>query len=206
MSKFTRGRDGRLYNGKGTKGGLAPSEAKHAVPTGAPRIPSKPALPVEPQTDFIHPLSIKPSIANIQPPEALQDLAADIHDDAHEVEFANHNSDYDDDWMTLGELLEHDAYYRNNCDPLSGELCEYLTSAMSPDDEFENVSTVHLFYGSGIHAAVRLEVEGEPWVLDYTARQFDTSLPVPLMLPQHKWEALIDHHIWTAYKDQRTDR
>lgn len=206
-----RGRDGRLYNGKGTKGGLAAQTSP--VPQSLPSLPQKvpvsklsaepsaPSLPLS----MLHPLSHNSKIVLPEPPYQMQEIAFGIEEDAATIEFPNHNDECADDWLTLDVLLDKNMYFQNNCHALSSELTELLYHQYSYSDEVSEISTVQLSYGYGVHAAVKVELDGEPWILDYTARQFDSTLPNPLIIPEGKWEALIDYYVWTQYFDSRTN-
>jgi len=211
MGKLTRGRDGRLYNGKGTKGG-------RAKPIASPPQLSSPALPTKAQKATIAPEAIKPDMLVMKhpladnpklevppPPEALVDILDEISEDYAEIEFPNHNADYEDDWLSMEELISDNAYYRNNCDAVSSEMSEYIYMNYYSEEGITDITPVQLQYKSAVHVAVGLKVDGSPWVIDYTARQFDEKAPCPLVLPQQKWEALIDYYVWTQFSDTRTD-
>lgn len=203
MAKVTRGSDGKLYNGKGTKGGLAPTPpAKDKAKSALPKLPVAPATPAA-KVKKVETRKL-PDISNIDIPESLVDTVDGIELDASSIEFPNHNSAAKKDWMTLEELISKDKYYDNNCDAVSGEVYNYLEEMQIDYEGISNVDLVQLDYAKGAHVAVSVTNEdGEDWVIDYTAKQFDTSLPVPLVLPKKTWEDLIDGYIWAKHKDSR---
>jgi hypothetical protein len=208
MAKVTRGSDGKLYNGKGTKGGLAPTPpTKGKATSKLPKLPAAPTVPAAKTTKSVvkkvktHTL---PDISNIEVPENLLETTEGIELDASSIEFPNHNSASKKEWMTLEELISKDKYYDNNCDAVSGEVYNYLEEMQYEFEGISNVDLVQLDYAKGAHVAVSVANEDrEDWVIDYTAKQFDTSLPVPLVLPKKTWEDLIDGYIWAKHKDSR---
>lgn len=216
MGKITRGKNGKLYNGKGTKGGLAPTPPAKGNPIS--KLPKLPVVPIstiskgiEPTIDYFPaqegetpPARKLPNISDIDVPENLIDTIDGIDSEADSIEFPNHNSDAKTDWLTLRELISEDKHYLNNCDAVSGEVYNYLEEMQDEYEGISNVDLVQLDYAKGAHVAVSVTNEdGKDWVIDYTAKQFDTSLPVPLVLPKKTWEDLIDGYIWAKHKDSR---
>jgi hypothetical protein len=209
MAKLTRGKDGRLYNGKGTRGGLAPSKPDMAQPA----LDTLPTLPEassrlsddanKPRPDKIQLAAAKLSALKATPPETIADLSVDIESEANTIEFPNHNAASGEDWLTLEELIENDNLYENNCDAVSGEIYNYLEEMASHYPEISKIDLVQLNYNKGAHVAVTATIDESEWVLDYTAKQFDSSLPVPLLVPRQEWENLIDAYIWVKHKDSR---
>jgi hypothetical protein len=209
MGKLTRGKDGRLYNGKGTRGGLAPS--KPASDTGeAKDIPSLPEasysqseVSVGISRNSLDLVAVKLATLKIEAPAEVSDLISDIESEASSIEFPNHNHASGEDWLSLEELIQNDNLYENNCDAVSGEIYNYLEEMSNHYPDITKIDLVQLDYTKGAHVATSLELEGESWVLDYTAKQFDSSLPVPLIAPKKDWEKLIDLYIWVKHKDTR---
>jgi len=152
-----------------------------------------------------HTLADNPKLEVPRPPEALADMLDEISEDYAEIEFLNHNDDYEGDWLSMEELISNNAYYRNNCDAVSSEMSEYMHMNYYSEEDIADIAPVQLQYKTAVHVAVELKVEGSPWVVDYTARQFDEKAPCPLVLPRQKWEALIDYYVWTQFSDTRAD-
>lgn len=210
MTKTTRGKDGRLYNGKGTRGGLAPSDPS-ITPSSAKALPTLPrqtsSLSEASDVESSNKLKLaahKLAALKIKHPEPVSDLISDIESEAYLIEFPNHNSTSSEDWLSLEELIRNDKLCENNCDAVSGEIYNYLEET-SPHNhqEISEIDLIQLDYTKGAHVATSFTVGKQKWVIDYTARQFDTTLPVPLVIPQDKWEELIDSYIWLKHKDSR---
>lgn len=207
-NKFTRGKDGRLYNGKGSKGGLAPSKPSSplAKQTILPGIP-------EPSDTLLQPSDgalldkraiehLKKQILQTSPPEEILEVVDDIEYDAEHIEFANHNGNSNLEWLTIEQLLEKQLF-QNNCDAVSYELYNYLTSVEDYNENFSNISIAELKYERGTHVAVELETGDKKWILDYTAKQFDKDLTSPLIVQKRQWEILIDSYIKEQHNDTR---
>lgn len=209
MAKLTRGKDGRLYNGKGTRGGLAPSKPhigqsmSDALPTLPEATSSLSSDADKARPDKVQLAAAKLAALKIDPPEGITDITVDIESEASSIEFQNHNSASGEDWLTLEELIENDNLYENNCDAVSGEIYNYLEEMSSHYHDISKIDLVQLNYARGAHVAVTVTINEAEWVLDYTAKQFDSSLPAPLLAPRKEWENLIDAYIWVKHKDSR---
>jgi hypothetical protein len=135
MVKVTRGRDGRLYNGKETKRVRAPSPFEKPKQSILPPLPALAQDEVKANNIGGHtkasapiPNRKKPTFKEYDLPPALTETLDDISEDYYNIEFANHNSNYEDDWMSMGQLLSKGIYYQNNCDAVSSEISEYLNN------------------------------------------------------------------------------
>lgn len=138
--------------------------------------------------------------------DLLEELKEGILEDASELEFPNHSPESNKDWLTIANVIKRNKFYENNCHAISSELAQFMDELGSYTDGFKSAETIQLDYNNGVHVAVLVEDEdGEKTVVDYTARQFDKSLPVPLMLKQNDWEELIDYYIEKLHGDYRSE-
>lgn len=171
---------GRCHLHRGTRG----------AGTSPPSLPALP-LPAElPQREI---------------PRSVQEVIDNIVLYAEEIEFPDNGaSAVDDEYVTLSEMEDGDRA-GNNCFSASNEVARALVEqiGLEPDQECKVVQLEFSNNGtSSVHVANLLQQgEGEGWVLDFTARQFDPEVEWPLAMPLEQWEGWIAEQVRVQYGD-----
>lgn len=108
-----------------------------------------------------------------------------------ELEIADHSGLASGDWITLAELRDNPEALGNNCQAVSAELGKELVGG----DEKVELLTVH--YEDGyLHNAVSITLPtGSTVVLDFTAAQYDPSLPIPFVAEKARWRDTIAERV-----------
>lgn len=133
-------------------------------------------------------------------PQDLIDVAVSYVEYSDDVSFVNHHKD-GPEYITLTDMLENPKMFNNNCGPATWAVLELL--------EQENVERFSfkehvLRYNEGVHIAILASSEnGEEYVIDYTAKQYYSALPCPLVESRENWEKTIDTYVSMLYKDNR---
>lgn len=133
-------------------------------------------------------------------PYELQDVAQSFIDYAEEIMVDNHNDD-GEPVLPLSEILADENLMVNNCGPVTWAVIEELERDSSEGFSYREHT---LQYGKGVHVAVLAESDnGDEYVIDFTARQYDSGLPCPLVVKRYEWEKTIDYYVSTIHGDER---
>jgi len=133
-------------------------------------------------------------------PHDLLDVAYDIMNYCDDIEVLNHYHE-GKEYLSLTDMLQNTKMFTNNCGPITWAVMENLNADMP---EGYRVEDYILEYRQGVHVACLITDEnGEQYVLDYTAKQYDSRLPCPLVEPKERWEAIIDKQVAILYNDTR---
>lgn len=114
---------------------------------------------------------------------ALQELANEILEEADYIEFPDHSGVGNSDWTKLSKA-SNPEHASNNCNAAADEVMKYTvtTIGLSPG---LNISMAAIFFDDDSCHYANLITDDQDNVLgiiDFTARQFDASLPFPLVL------------------------
>lgn len=82
----------------------------------------------------------------------------------------------------------------NNCEAVTEAIVSRIHANEFNADEIEKIEIVGDAVGV-YHAAVAALVDDEWVVFDYTARQFNETLPFPLVAPQDVWKKILEDKI-----------
>ena len=169
-----------------------------------PRTQHRDAFPFERETFFAEidaqiarqPM-IQPRLSEAEKAQTRADVADQAYfflSDNEDLEIPNHSSDEYGEWVTLSQMADG-AVARNNCWAVTAELLERMGQ-----DEFEGDTVAQIeIEGSGVyHAAIVTHVDGQHYVVDYTIRQFDQSLPFPYVGTQEDWIATVEKALGLA--------
>ena len=141
-----------------------------------------------------------PNIADSIIPETLKELSQSFIDYAEEI-IVDNNSDTGDETVTLYEILNNDKLLINNCGPVTWALMEQLTY---DDMQHMSYSEHTIQYRKGVHVALLAEsTQGEQYIIDLTARQYNPELPCPFIAKRYEWEQTIDYYVRELYNDER---
>lgn len=116
-------------------------------------------------------------------------------DFTHEIEIqncTNNYSEYPDDWTTVMEVMEDSE--------LAGGNCSVVSSAMS--EESPKLRYFEVGFETASHASNYYTTEdGVIMVVDFTARQYDPEIKVPLIMELEEWKSLINDSVKRKYGD-----
>ena len=158
---------------------------------------SKASTPVKaPQATLLQQIDadVSPAI-----PQSVQRIVDEFGDFLHEIEFLDHSDLARDGCATMDQLADP-KWAQGNCNAASWALAESLFM----DEEFD-VKTICLKFAKNEHWANVVQVDGQNWVFDYTARQFDASATFPLVMPVEQWRAYINTLTMKLYSDPVLD-
>lgn len=155
------------------------------------------AKPVR-QVEKIHTKLPEPDKIPVYINSRYQDYGEEILENYGDtLEFANHSdrsieNGYDE-YVFLNDCANEDVAW-NNCWIVASEILENISAEDFDADEIKQIDV--MAEGAGVyHAAIAASVEGEWIVYDYTARQFDKTLPFPLVAPQNIWKDILENRI-----------
>lgn len=116
--------------------------------------------------------------------EILEALACEA--DIIEFEDSSSLADENDGWVTLADM-EDAVRAGNNCFGATHAVDEFIVTSIGVDED-SSAHTVEAVFADGkVHWANIIRMPEADMVIDYTARQFDKSVAVPLVLPVDKW-------------------
>lgn len=141
--------------------------------------------------NLAEPVSKKPeapaSVVELSDSEqAVLDVYSEYIDE-ESIEIYDHSGLSDEEILTLAELRDNPDLLANNCYSVSSVLAQELSS---PDEEVGVISIAYRDKHSH-HAVSIRNADGEEVILDYTAAQYDNSLPIPFLANRARWKATI---------------
>lgn len=99
-----------------------------------------------------------------------------------------------DGWVNLANMEDPQAA-RNNCYAATHAVLEHVVEKVGVSDDWRT-GTVELLFAGGVHWANTFTgPQKEEWVVDYTARQFDSESPIPYSAPRAVWQAWVSDRI-----------
>lgn len=135
--------------------------------------------------NLAEPVSKKPAELTTSERTVLNTYEEYIDEDS--VEIYDHSGLGDEEMLTLADLRDNPELLANNCYSVSSELAEQL---FSPDEEVGVISIAYRDRHSH-HAVSFRNSDGEEVILDFTAAQYDSSLPIPFIADRARWKATI---------------
>ena len=135
------------------------------------------------------------AVASTGQAEAEQ-LAAELRETSHEVEFPDHSAGSEgDDWVLLSDMTDP---FRagNNCHAATWAVLAHVTERLGLDLG-QDIHAVEVLFTDGCHwFPAFTATDGTIWALDPTTRQFHDSAPFLSATPltQH----LFDVYRWVA--------
>lgn len=133
-------------------------------------------------------------------PETVNTIAYNVMDYPEDVEFPNHNPQ-GEEWLTLQDTLENPNLLQNNCGAITWAVIETITQEL-PDGYTAEEKT--LTYNNGVHVAVLItDPQNKQHIIDYTAKQYDPTLPTPYITSKENWEKTIDSYVQQQFQDTR---
>ena len=133
-------------------------------------------------------------------PQELIELAYDFMNYADEITIENHHK-VGPEMVTLADMLENNKLFSNNCGPTTWAILDDLRNEEIAGYSFKEHT---LTYNEGVHVAVLATSDsGEEYVIDFTAKQYYSKLPCPLVEKRENWEKSIDTYVSMLYKDSR---
>ena len=96
----------------------------------------------------------------------------------------------DGDWTCLADMA-HWEFAGNNCETATEHVLELIVTKIGQDPGVAH-GTAQLDWEPDMHFANTVTVDGATWVVDYTARQFDKTLPFPYVAALTDWKQVID--------------
>lgn len=111
--------------------------------------------------------------------------------DEDTVELADHSGLGSDEYITLSELRENPETLANNCHAASLAIAEELEG----DEEVVELLSINYEDGYTHHAVSLKSPDGVEVILDYTAAQYDSSLPIPFVAERARWQSTIEDRV-----------
>ena len=126
--------------------------------------------------------------------QEILDAAYLIFKENHHVEIFNfHPSGKKNSKITISEL-EQQNLHQSNGKSLSHALAVPIRKHLPAGSRTDVLTRSH--GKSGSHTAIIVTLEEDiKYIVDYTAKQYDETLPAILVLTKEEWENLIDPHI-----------
>lgn len=133
---------------------------------------------------------------NIQITEIVDALA----EEAENIEFEDASSlaDEQGEWVTLTDM-EDPARAGNNCFGATHAIDEFIVTSIGVDEDSSARTVEAVFTDGKVHWANIIRMPEADMVIDYTARQFDESVAVPLVLPVDEWAQWVSARVEQRY-------
>lgn len=134
------------------------------------------------------------------PPPEIVELVEEIEAAADDIWVPDHSGEAGEDWVALSDIAHNPALAGNNCHAVTFEIFRTAVEDVGHDHP---VGTAELVFDSGVHWAGTFgDAQGRRWVVDYTAHQFDSSLPVPYVALSGEWEKFVAGKIGDKFGDE----
>lgn len=130
----------------------------------------------------------------------ITEIVDAIADEAGNIEFEDSSSlVYENDgWVTLPEM-EDPVRARNNCFGATHAIDEFIVTRIGVDADSSAHVVGTVFTDGKAHWANMICMPEADMVIDYTARQFDESVAVPLVLPVYEWAKWVSARVEQRY-------
>lgn len=127
----------------------------------------------------------------------MRDMCSEIIDDlisnAHNIEIANHNfATSPEEWVTLQEIMDSHELAGNNCFAVASQIEE------ETDEKFLHGEFLFKDCKSH-HCSIFTDTDEQKIVIDFTAHQYDETLPCPLVTDPNTWKNLIEQRTIANY-------
>lgn len=203
MSKRRHVQNPKTGRMAGSVGGAGQTPPAAAPPTPAPAGAEAPEAPsggaTETHRAYKSLLNPHPAAFSGAPPDEITELVDGLAFSPEEVWFPNHNSTSDEEWLNLQQLADEPSLARNNCHSVTFEVHREIAENVGHPHPH---GTAELVFESGVHwANIAEDAECRRWAVDYTARQFDPTLPCPLVEPADRWQTRVETAIREQYGD-----
>lgn len=115
----------------------------------------------------------------------VDEAVEEITDHAYEIEFLDHSAmAEEDDWLTIRDLYNPE-FAQNNCHAASCEVLEQVNFHSFINFDTSEIVVVDEEWVR--HYAICLKDGDEEVIVDFTARQFNATAEVPLIMEREAW-------------------
>lgn len=132
--------------------------------------------------------------------EAALSLAQFLSEEASSIEFPDHSAGApDNSWACLADMSDPDRA-GNNCHAATHALIEHVITSYGLDAE-TNIYPVETLFADGCHWFAVLDVNGDRWAVDVTARQFDATVAAIEVTPLPEHLRRVNTWMQSQYQD-----
>ena len=134
----------------------------------------------------------------------IQEAAVIIAEKYANLEFPNHANEEAGGYLTLADMADAKLAY-NNCDAASAEIVERLNASDFNADNLQYIG-VETSDSQKFHAAVLVTKENQQFVVDYTIRQFNSTLPYPYIATRQEWMTQLEKETSLRWHSSRRNQ